>query len=53
MCLETVAMVGVVVSAIGLGLGWYMHHQNRLDKKKEEQKQRAEYSIGRNVAGLP
>ena len=51
MCMEIVAMAGVVVSAIGIGLGWYTHHQ--VDKKKEKEKQEAEYSIERNLAGLP
>jgi uncharacterized protein HemX len=53
MCMETLAMAGVALSAIGIGLGWYSHHQNRMDKKKEKKKQEAEYSIGRNDAGLP
>ena len=52
MCLETVAMAGVAVSAIGLGLGLYIHHEDKMDKKKGKEKEQAEYSIGRNVAGL-
>lgn len=44
MCLETVATAGVAVSAIGLGLGLYIHHEDKMDKKEKE------YSIGRNVA---
>ena len=52
MCLETVTIAGVVVSALGLGLGWYIHHEGKMNKKREKEKQEAEYSIGRNLAGI-
>jgi hypothetical protein len=50
---ETLAVAGVVVSAIGIGLAWYKHHLDKGDRKKEKEKQEADYSIGQNVAGLP
>jgi hypothetical protein len=48
--MEIVLIAGVVVSGVGAGLGWFIHHQNRVDKKKEKEKQEADRSIGVNVA---
>jgi hypothetical protein len=50
MFMEALAVAGVVVVATGIGLEWYKHYQNRLDKKKKEEKQKADESIGLNVA---
>ena len=52
MCFETVALAGVAVSAVGLGLGSYIHYKDKMDKKREKERQQAEYSIRRKVAGL-
>jgi hypothetical protein len=42
MFIEILMMDGIAVSAIGVSLGWYAHHQNRLDKKKKEEEQKAD-----------
>jgi hypothetical protein len=50
MFVEILMMAGVIVAATGIGLEWYKHYQNRLDQKKKEEKQKADESIGVNVA---
>jgi hypothetical protein len=34
---EILAMAGVAVSAIGIGLTWYIQYQDKADRKKEKE----------------